>query len=369
MLFDICLLSNIISDRKDVVLMKAANGYGSIVKLSGKRRRPYMIRITQGYDIGEKTGRKKQLFKIIGYAKTKKEAESMLKIYHENDKFKINYTFADVYRMWSKEGLADVSKSYISAIHVAYQSFESIHNKEFALLHIVDIQVEIDNSGKNYPTLRKLKLLLSLMYKYAIRNGICSKDISGLVNINKYMGSNFHRINDSIIRNKDIDILWSKSKNEYVQMILILIYTGVHINELLNIKKEDIYLVDRYIKIVGPKSNKLLRIVPISKKILPFIESRLSKYNESKYLFTTDKGNRFEYRDFRDACFNPVMNDLEMSYTLQYCRATFRRLLVQGGVKPFLIKKIIGSMQGMTLTERVYIHLEIQSLAESIDKV
>lgn len=39
--------------------MKAANGYGSIVKLSGKRRRPYMIRITPGYDIGEKTERKK----------------------------------------------------------------------------------------------------------------------------------------------------------------------------------------------------------------------------------------------------------------------------------------------------------------------
>ena len=349
--------------------MKAPNGYGGIVKLSGKRRRGYMIRVTQMYYVDKETGRKKQKFKIIGYTKTKKEATLILRKYHDDGSFNMNYTFSEVYNLWSKEGLSNVSKSYINATHAAYLALIPIHNKVFALLRTVDLQIAIDNSGKNYPTLRKLKLLLSLIYKYAIRNGICSKDISGLVDINKYKGSNFHRINDSIISNKDIDILWSKSKNEYVQMILILIYTGVHINEFLNIKKEDIYLVDRYIKIVGPKSNKLLRIVPISKKILPFIESRLSKYNESKYLFTTDKGNRFEYRDFRDACFNPVMNDLEMSYTLQYCRATFRRLLVQGGVKPFLIKKIIGSKQGMTLTERVYIHPEIQSLVESIDKV
>lgn len=51
----------------------------------------------------------------------KKEAESILQIYHENDSFKINYTFTDVYKMWSKEGLMDVSKSYISASHVAYR--------------------------------------------------------------------------------------------------------------------------------------------------------------------------------------------------------------------------------------------------------
>ncbi len=30
--------------------MKLPNGYGSVTKLSGARRRPYMVRITTGYD-------------------------------------------------------------------------------------------------------------------------------------------------------------------------------------------------------------------------------------------------------------------------------------------------------------------------------
>lgn len=29
--------------------MKMPNGYGSIIKLSGKRRRPFAVRITAGY--------------------------------------------------------------------------------------------------------------------------------------------------------------------------------------------------------------------------------------------------------------------------------------------------------------------------------
>lgn len=348
--------------------MKAANGYGSIVKLSGKRRRPYMIRITQGYDIDEKTGRKKQKFKIIGYAKTKKEAGSILHIYHENDSFKINYTFADVYRMWSKEGLADVSKSYISATHVAYQLFKSIHDKEFSLLRIVDIQVAIDNSGKNYPTLRKLKLLVSQLYRFAIKQGICSKDISEFIDIKKYKERNPHKVSDCIINEEDIKILWKKSKNEYIQMVLIMIYTGVQINEFINIKKVNVCLTGRYIKIVGPKDNKVLRIVPISLKILPFIKYRM-KHSVSPYVFTTDSGNQLNYRNFKDTYFDPIMKDMGMPYTIKRCRATFRRLMVQSGVDPFMIKKIMGTKQGMTLTERVYIHPEIETLVESIDKI
>ena len=142
-------------------------------------------------------------------------------------------------------------------------------------MRIVDIQVAIDNSGKNYPTLRKLKLLVSQLYKFAIKQRICSKDISEFIDIKKYKERNPYKVSDCIINEEDIKILWKKDKNEYIQMILILIYTGVQINEFINIKKVNICLSDRYIKIVGPKDNKVLRIIPISHKILPFIKYRM----------------------------------------------------------------------------------------------
>ena len=101
-----------------------------------------------------------------------------------------------------------------------------------------------------------------------------------------------------------------------------------------------------------------MRIVPISHKILPFIKYRM-KHSVSPYVFITDSGKQLDYRNFKDAYFDPIMKDLGMPYTIKHCRATFRRLMVQSGVNSFMIKKIMGTKQRMTLTERVYIHPEI----------
>lgn len=68
-----------------------------------------------------------------------------------------------------------------------------------------------------------------------------------------------------------------------------------------------------------------------------------------------DSGNQLDYRNFKETYFDPIMKDIGMSYTIKHCRATFRRLMVQSGVNPFMIKKIMGTKQGMTLTEKVYI--------------
>lgn len=38
--------------------MKLPNGYGSVVKLSGKRRKPWMVRKTTGYRIVQSKKRK-----------------------------------------------------------------------------------------------------------------------------------------------------------------------------------------------------------------------------------------------------------------------------------------------------------------------
>ena len=53
--------------------MKLPNGYGSVVKLSGKRRKPWMVRKTTGYRIDPVKEKKVNEYIIIGYAATKTE--------------------------------------------------------------------------------------------------------------------------------------------------------------------------------------------------------------------------------------------------------------------------------------------------------
>ena len=54
--------------------MKLPNGYGSVTKLSGNRRKPYLARVTLGWTTDEQTGKTVQNRVPLGTFKTKKEA-------------------------------------------------------------------------------------------------------------------------------------------------------------------------------------------------------------------------------------------------------------------------------------------------------
>ena len=68
------------SGGKGVVPIRLPNGYGSVVKLSGKRRRPYMVRGgVYGYD-----DRGYPQYDVVGYAETREQGLTMLAEYNRN---------------------------------------------------------------------------------------------------------------------------------------------------------------------------------------------------------------------------------------------------------------------------------------------
>lgn len=56
--------------------MRNPNGYESVFKLSGNRRKPFAVRITQGY-----TGDGKQIYKYLSYHITRRETMQALAAY------------------------------------------------------------------------------------------------------------------------------------------------------------------------------------------------------------------------------------------------------------------------------------------------
>ncbi|MBS5113477.1 MAG: site-specific integrase [Coprobacillus cateniformis] len=349
--------------------MKAENGMGGIVKLAGKRRKPYMIRYTKGYIINDVTGKKEQIFKVIGYAATIKEAKKIREDFNKRGRCDLGFTFSDIYEKWSQEHFKIVSPSYIKATKAAYRCCEELYDVVFSSIQEKQLQKVLDDSGKNYPTIRKIQLMFSQLYKFALKNEICGEDLSLKLNTQKFKNKLWDKAEDKVMSIGDINILWDMRENRYVQMILCMIYTGVTVEEFISLKKENVYLDKRYIEIVGTKSqnNKGIRIVPIARKIESYIKIRMN--GNSEYLFTTDKGRNFKYRDFKDSYFDMVMNDMGWNYTPMYCRNTFRRLLAIEKVSPFLIKKLMGTRSQMSITEKVYIHPEIEVLIDAIDKI
>lgn len=69
----------------------------------------------------------------------------------------------------------------------------------------------------------------------------------------------------------EIKLIWQNvNQNEYISIILILIYSGVRIMELLDLEKEDVDIEQQYFNVRASKTDSGVRVVPIADKVLPF---------------------------------------------------------------------------------------------------
>ena len=64
--------------------MRLPNGYGSVKKLSGNRRNPWIVTKTDGWEINPDTGRTKQKKIIIGYYPSRQAGLQALAEYNAN---------------------------------------------------------------------------------------------------------------------------------------------------------------------------------------------------------------------------------------------------------------------------------------------
>ena len=103
----------------------------------------------------------------------------------------------------------------------------------------------------------------------------------------------------------EIKILWDHLKAQpYIGIILILIYSGVRISELLDLKLEDVHLEEQWFMVQASKTNAGIREVPIADKVLPIWKFFVEK-SKCEYAITTIEGDKFSYDNFRKRYWNP----------------------------------------------------------------
>jgi len=350
--------------------MKNPNGYGSIHKLSGKRRKPYMVSKTTGWQTDPTTGKAKQIRETIGYYETRALAMQALANYNENpydlDTNKI--TFAEIFSKLCSEKFDSISQSNINGYNAAFAVCKPIYDMRFLEIKKIHMQNIVDNCGKNYPTLRKIKVMFRQMYKYAIENDICDKDYSEFVDIIKHKEKGKEKKHKKFSAN-EIHLLWnSVNRNEYIQIILMLIYSGVRISELLDLKKDSVHLKDNYFDVIESKTDAGIRKVPIANKTKCFFEYWFCK-NDCHYLLSTTNGEPLSYSNYRDVYWDPLVLELGIEHLPHDTRHTTISLLAAAEVNQTIIKRIVGHSGAMSLTEKVYTHFEIQQLIDAINKI
>lgn len=331
--------------------MKLPNGFGSISRLSGNRRRPFVVRKTIAY-----TPSGQSIQKTIGYYATHAEALIALSNYNQAPEPVPSVTMAKVYRSWFVSHSKHVSESAIQSYKNSLRYLEPVLGKPMDAIKYKELQEIIDNmrsTGLSYSSCKKVRSLINMLFDYAIINDWATQSYGKYLELGKNISVKPH----SIFTRQQINKLW-RSNHEYSYLPLLLLYSGMRSVELRNLRRSDVNLKQKYFDVKLSKTASGIRIIPIHPRIFPIVES-LAKTN-NYYLL----GPQLLSYSQIAAKFNAVMKFEHINHTTHDCRHTFATLLNNAGANEPTRRRLLGHA-GQSVTD-IYTHKALPQLRAAI---
>lgn len=332
--------------------MKNANGYGSVYKMHGTRRRPYIAAVTVKID-----GKRKR--KALGYYENSRDALAALSEYH-NKPYDISardITVAELYKKWiawreEREKGKEANRIYRITFN---KHCRDLHEWRFLDVQSIHIQRLID-TAPSPKTAARIKLLWGLFYKYAALLGLCHVNAAAIVETPTQPKSKLHKP----FTDEEIEELWKNTNDMGAKLALILIYSGLRPSELATMKTENIHLKERYM-VGGMKTDAGRgRTIPIAEKIYPFIAKLYNPNKPRLFRFSNYQGISHEWKM---STVPAVQNHLPHDG-----RHTCETLLDNARVAKKTIQLILGHA-GRDIDDTVYTHKTRQQLIDAINMI
>lgn len=336
--------------------MRLPNGYGSVVKLSGKRRKPFWVRKTVGW-----TDKGYPKYFTIGYVKTRAEGLALLAKYNKDPwTADSKITLKELYARWTDERAILLSKSLYERLRFAYNHVKELEDMRYNSIKAFMMQNTINKCGKGYSTQAAIKNLWRHLDKFAFELDIISKQYSELLTSAPEEESNRKPFSE-----KELKKLWELyfAGSPDIDIPIIFIYTGFRISELQFMRCEDIDLEEMIItggiKTAAGKNRK----VPIHHSIQKLVKDRMAKSNYG-FLFETKNGC-YMTRFFREK-FKKIMRFADLDHIPHECRHTFETMLDDASANRKCIDMLMGHVsQGVG--NRVYNHKTISQLRDTVE--
>lgn len=372
-----------------VKFKRRPNGSGTVVKLSGRRRKPFCARVTLD-ERNPINGEKKQL--VIGTFETYQEALNALSLYSLTKNNTISKkeameidpevyqkvqekmskkvpTFLDIYYILDKEDFSSLSPHTQNNMHGAIKHLKKLHYLKIDQITLRMIQDVFDEDGSNHGTQVHMKTICTKVFRYAVVNQFIDRndDYTSYIRVPKYEESDMHRpytINEILAL--------KKADTPEAHIMLIFIYTGVRINELLNINRDNIHIdekcdddgTERLISymITGSKTKAgKNRIVPIHDDIKQYVIDEL--LTSEKRLVDVS------YPNFTNRTVLVKVNKLlNTHHTMHDTRKTFATLCQMNNLNVYIRKKVLGHRMN-DITFDVYTNESKNRLWTEINKI
>lgn len=326
--------------------------FGTICKLKGNRRCPFMVRSRQFKC--PFTGNKKRI--IVGYYETYNEALKELIKFNEqnNDILLYNTKFYQLLDKVLKRKEKKVDTNSFSRYKTVLKYFEPLNNKLMVNLKFNHYQDLLDSL--TYSNAKICLTLIKEVLTEAFKLEINVRDVSNYLELPP---KQIKKV-DKIVNVDTINKIWSLlDKEKICNFILIQLYSGCRINEVLKLKTNNIYLNERYF-ITGSKTKSgKNRIIPIHKRLIPIFE-KLLENNYNNKLFENPEKINYEFKKFKK-----IYN---FNFTSHFLRHTFISRMQSLEVSKVKLQKIVGHSSS-DVTDGVYTHFKVNDLIEIIDKL
>lgn len=316
-----------------VYMIKTKNKDGSPVY----RERPWVFRYKGKY---------------MGYYETEEEAMMAAFEFHKNPVKEKEMTFSELWKLWLEQKSATLSKSTVRGYASRYRKYcKPLYDKNYPSLRTTDFLRVVNVEGASNVVKNAIITFLGVLDSFAFEIELIDKKYTE--NIRRFPKEKIRQT--TVFSEEDIEFLWDHLGIEDVDLVLILLYTGLRSGELAALKLDNIH--SDYL-IGGSKTEAgKNRYVPIHPRIKPLIQSRVDQATGSTLLNISH--STFERR------FNKLMKFLGWKHHPHECRHTFITRLDNAGANRVCINLIVGHA-GEGIGEQVYTHKTKDQLQETV---
>lgn len=344
-------------NKKGLIFMgkRNPNGYGCVTKLNGNRSKPWIVKVT----VYDEEGHGRQT--PIGYAETEEQANIMLAQYNNNpwniDRNKV--TLVELYNRWAKIKLPRLGTALQRSLRASFKYCKKYYGMKYRSIRAYHMQACIDECPKSYASQASIKNLWGHLDRFAFECDIIDKMYSTLITSPPAPAETSR----TPFTDAHINALWKIKDEPWVDTVLIYIYTGFRLNELLGMKTEQVNMKEKYFQ-GGLKSDAgKTRIVPIHPRIEPLVKRF---YEQNNTYLICEQGAKLSgghYYDF----WKEVMKKINAEgKTPHEARHTFETLLDNAGGNRKCIDMLMGH-KSKDIGNRVYNHKTIKQLRETIN--
>lgn len=362
---------------------KRANGTGSVYKLGGRRRRPWVAVITHGKD--SQSGKMNRI--TLGYFAEKNEAESALQAANLTGvDARYNFTLAQTWgEVKKRQSYKKLSASAQYGYNGAWKRLAPLHNEKIRLLKTADYQAIVDDeaeAGLSRSALDNIKVVVSKSCTWAMENDLIDRNYSQFIEI--LQAGPDERI---IFTDAEIKKIYAKRKEPAAAITLALLFTGMRPGELLSISNdENLQLDDGYLINGSKTAAGRDRVIPICATVKPIIRRFADEAKTGSVIFTLSNGTPIALQYYRVNMFYPLLDSLGImsnpydkdgnrilegrpKYTPYTCRHTFASLSNRAGVNKDTLQKAIGHVVGSNTIDKVYIHQQVNEYKSEFGKL